>query len=344
MHDFERRLAASWTWACWSMLRALRVLAERLAGEDVRWPPVRRLPTRLLPGIVRPTYRGPLGDRADGILVRGESPMREMMPYLMRGATRASPITKPATTSRGRSRGSTPTIASIPTARATLFDLFLWAAAYVAHARPGINRFVSGRRIYQRREVAISFAAKKRFDLAAELVTIKLRFPRKQAPFSRLRRADRRRRSTRPATGRRGPSIAKRSWPCGCLGSCCGRSCGAIGFSTTAICCPANSSQTTHFTPRCLSPTWVRWDWTVRPIICTNTALAACSRRWDCPKKRSCHGRRPLGNAPSVAGSLDFGRTDCRRFLQCRLHAAAEVDLGKPGGFRPVEPRRGDEA
>jgi hypothetical protein len=69
--------------------------------------------------------------------------------------------------------------------RATLLDLFLWAAAYVAHARPGINRFISGRRLYQRREVAISLAAKKRYEQAAELVTIKLRFPERAALFSR---------------------------------------------------------------------------------------------------------------------------------------------------------------
>jgi hypothetical protein len=56
----------------------------------------------------------------------------------------------------------------------TLFHLVLAAMGKVLFARSGLNRFVSGGRIYQRKSVFVSFAAKKRFDDNAPLVTIKL--------------------------------------------------------------------------------------------------------------------------------------------------------------------------
>ena len=161
-------------------------LAERLAG-DLPQPAAGRPPVEIAavagPGVVRPTFCGPWGDRAEGVLVRGESPMREIMPYLMRGRNE-SVVYHEASYDVGRALAWLEAYNREHTeSRATLLDLFLWAAASVAHARPGINRFISGRRIYQRREVAISFAAKRRYDLSAELVTIKLRFPRPTEPF-----------------------------------------------------------------------------------------------------------------------------------------------------------------
>ncbi|HEY1786089.1 MAG TPA: 2-oxo acid dehydrogenase subunit E2, partial [Pirellulales bacterium] len=161
-------------------------LAEQLAGDQPRPPggPSPEIAVAAGPGVVRPTYCGPWGDRADGILVRAQSPMREIMPYLMRRRNE-SVVYHEASYDVGRALEWLDAYnRQHAESRATLLDLFLWAAAYVAHARPGMNRFVSGRRIYQRREVAISFAAKKRYDPAAELVTIKLRFPEQAAPFA----------------------------------------------------------------------------------------------------------------------------------------------------------------
>ena len=110
--------------------------------------------------------------------------MREMMPYLMRRRNE-SVVYHEANYDISRTLEWLEAYnRQHADAQPTLLDLFLWAAAYVGHARPGMNRFISGRRIYQRREVAISFAAKKRYDLAAELVTVKLTFPEKAAPFS----------------------------------------------------------------------------------------------------------------------------------------------------------------
>jgi hypothetical protein len=61
--------------------------------------------------------------------------------------------------------------------KATLFHLILFAVARALHERPGLNRFVSGCRIYQRNGVFLSFAVKAAFADDAPIVTIKLAFP-----------------------------------------------------------------------------------------------------------------------------------------------------------------------
>ena len=61
-------------------------------------------------------------------------------------------------------------------AQATLFHLVAYAGIKMLHARPGLNRFVSGGRIYQRKGVWLSFAAKVRFTDEAPLTTVKLPF------------------------------------------------------------------------------------------------------------------------------------------------------------------------
>lgn len=56
----------------------------------------------------------------------------------------------------------------------TLFHLVVAAAGKALHARPGLNRFVSGGRIYQRRGAQVAFAAKKQFRDDAPIVTVKM--------------------------------------------------------------------------------------------------------------------------------------------------------------------------
>jgi pyruvate/2-oxoglutarate dehydrogenase complex dihydrolipoamide acyltransferase (E2) component len=60
--------------------------------------------------------------------------------------------------------------------KATLFHLVLHALASVLHERPRLNRFIAGRRIYDRDGVFVSFAAKKKMDDDAPLSTVKRRF------------------------------------------------------------------------------------------------------------------------------------------------------------------------
>src|SRR5687768_11342553 len=104
----------------------------------------------------------PLFSRSDGTLIRDESPVRRMMPYLMPGRNEAVVYHE---TLCDLTR-TLPWLAAFNAARpdarpATLFHLLLHAAARGIHARPGLNRFVSGGRLYQRRGVWLSFAAKR---------------------------------------------------------------------------------------------------------------------------------------------------------------------------------------
>ena len=125
----------------------------------------------------------PLFRRPDGDLVKDESPVRSIMPYIMRGRNESVvfhdaiyDITKTRAFLRAfnheREREQP----------ATLFHLFLWACAQTLADRPGLNRFVSGGRMYRRKGVFLSFAAKKELADEAPLLTVKLEFP-KGEPF-----------------------------------------------------------------------------------------------------------------------------------------------------------------
>ena len=128
------------------------------------------------------------------------------MPYLMRGRNESVAYHEASYDITRTTQWLEPTIASIRIERATLFDLFLWAVAYVAHARPGINRFVSSGRIYQRARGQLVVRRQEAIRLGRPA-------GHHQAPFSRtagtirLRgRADRRRHRRglqRPAAGGR---------------------------------------------------------------------------------------------------------------------------------------------
>ncbi len=118
----------------------------------------------------------PLFRRPDGVLCRDILPVRRIVPYIMRGRNESAVYhekvydltrTRPWLRAYNRSHED----------RATLFHLFLYACARALHARPGLNRFISGGRIYQHNEVAISFAAKKEMKDEAPFVTIKLEVP-----------------------------------------------------------------------------------------------------------------------------------------------------------------------
>jgi hypothetical protein len=114
----------------------------------------------------------PLFRRTDGALVRGESPLRRIMPYVMRGRNE-SLVFHEARYAVGRLAVGDP----LQGGHRTLFAFFLWNLARVLHARPGLNRFVSGGRVYQRRGVFISFAALTEAGAPSPLVTVKLAFP-----------------------------------------------------------------------------------------------------------------------------------------------------------------------
>ena len=120
----------------------------------------------------------PLFRRCDGELVRDLSDSRRIMPYVMRKRNESIVFhtmqlkiaeTRAWLREYNRSHGKNQ--------HGSLFYLFIYACAKMFNERPGVNRFVSGGRTYQRKDVWISFTAKKRLVDDSPLVTVKLKFP-----------------------------------------------------------------------------------------------------------------------------------------------------------------------
>ncbi len=118
----------------------------------------------------------PLFRRSDGALVRGEAPSRRIMPYLLPGRCEGV-VMHEARYDLSRTLPWLERYNATHGKRATLFHLLLFAFARTLHERPGLNRFIAGGRIYQRHDVALSFAAKKEFRDDAPTVTVKTAFP-----------------------------------------------------------------------------------------------------------------------------------------------------------------------
>jgi hypothetical protein len=64
-----------------------------------------------------------------------------------------------------------------PEEKLTLFSLYLRSMTQVVHERPGVNRFVEGGRLWQRRGLWVTFSAKMELLDGAPMVTVKREFP-----------------------------------------------------------------------------------------------------------------------------------------------------------------------
>lgn len=117
----------------------------------------------------------PLKQRRDGQLVTDVPDERAIMPFIMRRRSESSvyfeqlvDITAAQDWIRRWNAAGGPHL--------SLFVLILHEVAGMLHARPRMNRFVSGRRLYQRDGVYLSFGAMKEFADNAPLEMIKRRF------------------------------------------------------------------------------------------------------------------------------------------------------------------------
>lgn len=111
--------------------------------------------------------------RHDGDLVRGLPPMRRIMPYLMR-TRNESAVFHEATYRVASVLDWLEAYNASHAVHATVFDILLYACGQALHARPELNRFVSGGRIYQRRGVQVSFVVKREMSDAGGETTVKL--------------------------------------------------------------------------------------------------------------------------------------------------------------------------
>lgn len=102
--------------------------------------------------------------------------VRQVMPYLMAGRNESA-VLHEAVYDLSRTGAWLAAYNRSHAEKATLFHLLVFAFARALHERAGLNRFVSGSRIYQRDAVTVSFAAKYAFEDHAPFVTVKLAIP-----------------------------------------------------------------------------------------------------------------------------------------------------------------------
>jgi hypothetical protein len=129
----------------------------------------------------------PLFRRCDGDLVPDVPPYRRIMPHIMRTKTESAvyfrqelDVTRTLEALRAWNEAH-------PELHATLFTVLLFALARALHERPRLNRFVVGRRHYQRKGVWLSFSAKKAKNDQAPIVVLKRELPADESFEAHLR-------------------------------------------------------------------------------------------------------------------------------------------------------------
>jgi hypothetical protein len=123
-----------------------------------------------------------LGDRADGVRLRKLTSFRKMFPYIMRTRTESTIYYTQRLDIAG-TRAWLDRVNSGRERRLTLFQVILAACVRTLALRPEANRFVAGRRIYQRRTIDLSFVVKRELTETAAETTVKLSFDPRSTVF-----------------------------------------------------------------------------------------------------------------------------------------------------------------
>jgi hypothetical protein len=116
-----------------------------------------------------------IGDRSDGNKVRNLPGFRKLFPFLMRTRTESAVY-------HLRRLKVGHTLAWLRQANAgrekriSFFYVVLAAAVRTLALRPEANRFIAGRRLYQRRKIELSFVIKRELTEEASETTVKLTF------------------------------------------------------------------------------------------------------------------------------------------------------------------------
>jgi pyruvate/2-oxoglutarate dehydrogenase complex dihydrolipoamide acyltransferase (E2) component len=116
-----------------------------------------------------------LGDRSDGVLLTKLPGFRKMFPFLMRTRTE-SVIYYRQRMDLTRTLPWIERFNATTGKKCTLFHVILAASARTLALRPDANRFVVGRRIYQRRTIDLSFVIKRELSETAGETNLKLTF------------------------------------------------------------------------------------------------------------------------------------------------------------------------
>ncbi|MFO1043813.1 MAG: 2-oxo acid dehydrogenase subunit E2 [Planctomycetaceae bacterium] len=116
----------------------------------------------------------PLFRRSDGILVRGLPPMRRVMPYIMRGRNESAVYVETRCDVTSAKKWLWAFNHSTKETQCTFLHLFLYSMRIVLKEFPQMDRFVSGRGIYQRKVSTASIMVKESMQTEAPLYSVKL--------------------------------------------------------------------------------------------------------------------------------------------------------------------------
>ena len=110
--------------------------------------------------------------RPDGKFITNLSNTRRIMPFLMHGRTEST-VYYEQHVEVEKAWKFVENFQKETGLKASILHLIIWRSAQVLNERPGLNRFVAGRRIYQRDGIWISFSMKKEMNDDAPLVVVK---------------------------------------------------------------------------------------------------------------------------------------------------------------------------
>jgi hypothetical protein len=119
--------------------------------------------------------------RPDAKLVRDAPAYRRMMPFLMRTRNESAVYFDLEIDLTKTHRFIADFNEEHHDLRITIFHVVLWASVRAIAARPRLNRFVCGGRIWQRNGIWMSYSAKKAMSDKAPLVVLKRQFDPDQA-------------------------------------------------------------------------------------------------------------------------------------------------------------------
>jgi hypothetical protein len=118
----------------------------------------------------------PIFRRPDGALVKNESPVRGIMPYIMRGRNESAVYFEQRVALKQADAFMRQFNEDHPEAPVNIQHLVMWTITQVLGEFPTMNRFVAGGRLYQRRGIWFSYSAKQSLKGASPLLVLKREF------------------------------------------------------------------------------------------------------------------------------------------------------------------------
>ena len=110
------------------------------------------------------TYKKRFGDRRDAKWVRDIDGLHSIMAHLMKNRTDAEVYMNSKIDVTDALKYIADKNGENPEYKATIFHCFVMAIAKTVKMRPLLNRYISGRRFYDRHEISLGFTIKKRFE------------------------------------------------------------------------------------------------------------------------------------------------------------------------------------